>query len=141
MSKLFNQTTRRHIPHETKLYLLHFETLKGLECLRRIFRPKRDEVTGKWSKLHDKEINDLYCSPNSFRVIKPSRMRWAGYVACTGARSGVYRVLVGRTQKKNHSEDPDIDGSIILRWIFRKWDVRAWTGLTWFRIGTDGGLM
>ena len=136
-----NQTRRRHIPDETKLYLLHFGPLQGLEWLRRIFRPKRDEVTGKWRKLHDKELNCLYCSPNFVRVIKPSRMRWAGYVACMGARRGVCRILVGRTQKKNHSEDPGIDGSIILRWIFRKWDVGVWTGLMWFRIGTDGGLM
>ena len=88
-------TTRRHIPDETKLYLLHFGTLLGLEWLRKIFRPKRDEVTGKWSKLHDKELNDLYCSPNMVRVIKPSRMRWAGHVACMGARRGVYRVFGG----------------------------------------------
>jgi hypothetical protein len=141
-SIIFNHPTRRHIPDETKLYLLHFGSLQGLEWLRRIFRPKRDEVTGKWSKLHDKGLNDLYCpSPDTVRVIKPSRMRRRGHVACMGARKGAYRVLVGRIEKKNHSADPGIDGSIILRWNFRKGDVRAWTGLMWFRIGTDGGLV
>jgi hypothetical protein len=58
-----------------------------------------------------------------------------------GTRRGVCGVLVGRAEKKNHSEGPGIDGSTILRCIFRKWDVGAWTGLMWFRIGTGGGLM
>jgi len=49
--------------------------------LRRIFGPKRDEVTGEWRKLHNEELNDLYCSPNIVRVIN-SRMRWARQVAC-----------------------------------------------------------
>jgi len=52
--------------------------------MRRIFGPKRDEVTEEWRKLHNKEINDLYCSPNIVRVIKSRRMSWAGHVACMG---------------------------------------------------------
>jgi hypothetical protein len=52
--------------------------------LRRIFGPKRDEVTGEWSKLHNEELHDLYCSPNFVRVIKSRRMRWAGHVARMG---------------------------------------------------------
>jgi hypothetical protein len=64
--------------------------------LRRIFGPKRDEVMGKWRKLHNVKLNDLYSSPNIVRVIKSRIMRWAGYVARMGERRGVYRVLVGK---------------------------------------------
>jgi hypothetical protein len=52
--------------------------------LRRIFGPKRDEVTREWRKLHNEELTDLYCSPNIIRVIKSRKMRWAGHVAQTG---------------------------------------------------------
>jgi hypothetical protein len=57
--------------------------------LRRIFGPKRDEVTGEWRKLHNEELNDLYCSPNIFRVIKSREMRWAQHVARMGARRSI----------------------------------------------------
>jgi hypothetical protein len=63
-------------------------------ALRRIFGPKRDEVTGEWRKLHNEEFNDLCSSPNIVRVIKSRRMRWAEHVARMGRR-GVYRNLVG----------------------------------------------
>jgi hypothetical protein len=55
--------------------------------LTRIFGPERDEVTEEWRKLHNEELNDLYCSPNSVWVIK-SRMRWSGHVARMGERRG-----------------------------------------------------
>jgi len=67
--------------------------------LRRIFGPKRDEVTREWRKLHNEELNDLYPSPNIFRTIK-SRMRWVGHVARMGERRGVIRVLVGKPEGK-----------------------------------------
>jgi hypothetical protein len=63
--------------------------------LRRIFGAKRDEVTGEWRKLSNKELNDLYCSTNIVRVIKSRIMRWAWHVARMGEGRGVYRVLVG----------------------------------------------
>jgi hypothetical protein len=63
--------------------------------LRRIFEPNRDEVTREWKKLHNEELNNLNCSPNIVRVIKSRRMRWAGQVACTKERRGVYRVFWG----------------------------------------------
>ena len=68
--------------------------------LRRIFGLKRDEVTGDWRKLHNEELNDLYCSLNIFRVIKSRRMRWAGRVERMGERRGIYRVLVGKPEGK-----------------------------------------
>jgi hypothetical protein len=66
--------------------------------LRIIFWPKRDEVKGGKSKLDNKELNDLYSSPNTIRVIESRRMRWAGHVVRMRARRGVYRVLVGNTE-------------------------------------------
>jgi len=66
--------------------------------LRKIFGPRRDEVTGEWRKLHNEELNDLYSSPNIVRVIKSRRMRWVGHVACMGEERGVYRVLVGKPE-------------------------------------------
>ena len=68
--------------------------------LRRIFGPRRDEVTGEWRRLHNEELNDLYCSPNLVRVIKSRRMRRAGHVARMGEERGVYRVLVGKLEGK-----------------------------------------
>jgi hypothetical protein len=61
---------------------------------RRIFGPKRDEVTGGWIKLHNEELLNLYSSPSIIRIIKSRRMRWAGYVARMGAKRDAYRILV-----------------------------------------------
>ena len=70
------------------------------KVLRRLFGPKRDEVIREWRKLHNKELNYLYCSSNTFRVIKSRRMRLAEHVARMGERRGVYRVLVGKPEGK-----------------------------------------
>jgi hypothetical protein len=66
--------------------------------LRRIFEPKRDEVTGGWRKLHNEELHDLYSSPSIVRVIKARKMRWVGHVACMGEVRGAYNILVGKTE-------------------------------------------
>jgi hypothetical protein len=72
-------------------------------------------------------------------MIKSRRMRWAGNVALMG-RGEVYTgIWWGNLRERDHVEDPDVDGRIILRWIFRNWDVGALTGLFWFNIGTGGG--
>jgi len=69
--------------------------------LRSIFGPRKDEVTGKWRRLHNEELNDLYSSPNIVRVIKARRMRWAGHVARMGEEMGVYRVLLWKPEGKS----------------------------------------
>src|SRR5215469_2278977 len=68
--------------------------------LRRVFGPKRDEVTGECRKLHNEELMDLYSLPNIVRVVKSRRMRWAGHVARMGEGRGVHRVLVGKPEGK-----------------------------------------
>jgi hypothetical protein len=101
------------------------------KVLRRIFGPKRDEVTGEWRKLHDKKLIT--------RVIKSSRLRWAEHVARRG-RAEVYTGFWrGNMRERDHLEDPGVDGRIILKIIFRKLDGKAWTGLIWLKIGTGGG--
>jgi hypothetical protein len=70
--------------------------------LWRILGPKRDEVTGEWRKLHNEELRDLYSSPNIIRIIKSRRMRWAGYVARMEEKRNAYRLLVGKSEGKNH---------------------------------------
>jgi hypothetical protein len=74
--------------------------------LRRIFEPKRDAVTGKWRKIHNKELHDLYLSFKTFWVIKLRRMRWAGHVARMGKKRGVHRVLVGKPEGKRPHGKP-----------------------------------
>jgi hypothetical protein len=70
--------------------------------LRRIFGPKRDEVTGDWRKLHNKELHNLYSSSNIIRKIKSRRMRWVGHVARMGETRNAYRLLVGRQKERDH---------------------------------------
>jgi hypothetical protein len=69
-------------------------------AMRRIRTSERDEVTGEWKRLCNKELYDLYSSPNIMQVIKSRRMRWAGHVAHVGDRKGAYRVLVGRGERR-----------------------------------------
>jgi hypothetical protein len=68
--------------------------------LRRIFGPKRDEVTGEWRKFHNEELRDLYSSPSIIRTMKSRRMRWAGHVARMGEKRNAYRLLVGKPEGK-----------------------------------------
>jgi hypothetical protein len=84
--------------------------------LKRIFGLKKDEVTWEWRKIHQKELNDLYSSPNIVRMIKSSIMRRAGHVAQVLEKKCVHKVLDGIPERKR----PGLDGRIVLRWIFRK---------------------
>ena len=107
--------------------------------LRRIFGPRRDEITVEWKKSHNEELNDLYSSPNIVRVIKSRRMNglgvwrvWVGRWRCIGC-------WWGNRNERDHSGDLGVDGRIILGWISRRWDVGIWTGLYWPRIEFTGG--
>jgi hypothetical protein len=83
------------------LTLREEHTLRVFEnrVLRRIFGPKRDEVTGEWRRLHNEELNGLYSSP-FIRVTKSRRMRWDGHVARMGEGRGSHRILVGRPERR-----------------------------------------
>jgi hypothetical protein len=74
--------------------------------LRRIFGPKRDEVTGKWRKLHKEELINLYSSSDIIRQVKSRRLRWAGHVARMGEERKVYKVLVGKTEGRRQLGRP-----------------------------------
>jgi len=91
---------RFHIEYRTKELWCRLRVFEN-RVSRRIFGPERGEVTGEWRKLHNEELNDLYCSPHFFfQVIKSRRMRWAGHVARMGWMRGVYRVLEGKPEGK-----------------------------------------
>jgi hypothetical protein len=70
--------------------------------LRRVFGPKRDEVTGEWRKLHNEELSDLYSLPNTVRVVKSRRMRWAGHVARMGRGEVCTGVWLGNLRERDH---------------------------------------
>jgi hypothetical protein len=70
--------------------------------LRRIFGPKRDEVTGEWRKLHNEDLHDLYSSPSIIRIIKSRRMRWAGHVARRGRRGTLIYYWWESQREKDH---------------------------------------
>jgi hypothetical protein len=78
--------------------------------LRRIFGPKRDEVTGEWRKLHNKQLRDLYSSPSIIGIIKSKRIRWAGHIARMGEKRNAYRLLVGK-----------LEGTRLLKRPTRRW--------------------
>jgi hypothetical protein len=107
--------------------------------LRKIFGPKREEMTGEWRRLHNKKLYALDSSPNIIWVIKSRRMRWAGHVACMEDRRGAYRVLVRRPEGWRPLGRCGHRWRIMLKWIFKKWDGEAQSRLIWLRLGTGDG--
>jgi hypothetical protein len=112
-----------------------------VRVLRRIFGPKRDEVTGEWRKLHNKELYALYSSPNIIRVIKSRRLRWAGHVARVGERRCADRVLVEKPKGRRPHGRPKRRWEDNIKMDFREVRWRAWSGSIWLGIGTGGGLL
>jgi hypothetical protein len=101
--------------------------------LRRIFGPKRDEVTGEWRKLHNEELHNLYLPPDIIRQVKSRRMRWARHVARMGEERKVYKVLVGKPEGKRPL------GRLRHRWEDGvRMDLRV---IGWLRTGTGGELL
>jgi hypothetical protein len=101
--------------------------------LRKIFGPKREE-DGSWRKLHNDEIHSLYSSLNIVRVIKSRRMRWAGHVARMGEGRGVYRVLVGRPERKRPLARPRRRWEDNIKMDLREIEI---DGANWFRLAED----
>ena len=113
---------------DTYRYISHWGRNVGWGCFRigcwgELFGAKRGEVTGEWRKLHNEELNDLYCSPNIVLVITSRRIRWAEHVARMGRKEMYTEFWWGNLRERDHWGDSDVDERIILRWIFRKWDV------------------
>jgi hypothetical protein len=110
--------------------------------LRRIFGSKRDEVTGEWRILRNKELYALYSSPYIIPVIKSSGQRWRGHAARLGRGDVLTGLWWGNLREGDHLNDRGVDGRIILKCILQKWNCRvgAWTGSIWLRIWIGGGL-
>jgi hypothetical protein len=113
----------------------------GNRVLRGIFGPKGDEVTGEWRKLHNGELHNLYSSPDIVRHIKSRIMRWAGHVARMGEGREVYRVLVGKPEGKRRIDRPRRRWEDGIKMGLTEIGLGVWSGFTWLRIGTVGGLL
>jgi hypothetical protein len=109
--------------------------------LRGIFGPKGDEVTVEWRKLHSGELHNLYSSPDIIREIKSSRMRWAGHVERMEVGRNVYRILVGKPEGKRPLRRPRRRWEDRKKWTLGRLVGGVWSGFTWLRIGTVGGLL
>ena len=106
--------------------------------LKKIFGPKKDEVTGEWRKLQNEGLNDLYCSPSIVRVII-SRMRQVGRIVIRGGGS-LYRILVGKPKGKRPLGRPRRRCKDNIKMDLHEVGcVGAWTGSSWLRKGTGGG--
>jgi hypothetical protein len=102
--------------------------------LWKICGPKRDEAIGKW-RLYNEELYDLNSAPYIGCVVILRRMRWARHVTRKGDMRGAHRLLVGIPEGKRPLGRPSVEERAILKWIFKRYDWEALTGLIWLRIG------
>jgi hypothetical protein len=110
--------------------------------LRRIFGPKRDEMTGEWRKLHNEELHNLYSSPDIISQVRSRRVRWAGHVARMGDERKLYKVLVGKPEGNRPLGRPRRRWEDGIRMHLREISLgRRWIGFDWLKIGTGGGLL
>jgi hypothetical protein len=102
--------------------------------LRRIFAPKRDEVTGEWRKLHSEELHNLYSSPDIIKQVKPRRMKWAGHVARMGEERKVYKCRVGKPEGKLSFGRPRRGWEHGIRMDLRE---IVWGSVEWIQLAQD----
>jgi hypothetical protein len=113
--------------------------VSDIKALKRIFGPKRDEVTGSWRKHHSVELHNLYSSPSIIRMTKSRRMN--GKDMQHEWNQSAYRILVGKSEGKR-----PLRRQSCRRWadnikLNHRCDGVVWPGLVWLRIGTSGGLL
>ena len=107
----------------------------------KIFRPRRDEGTEEWGRLHIEELYHLYSSPNVIRLFKSRRWDGQGVWHVWGTGQVGTGFWWRDLWERDHTEEPGVDGKIIVKRIFKKWGGVAGTGLNWLRIGTGGMLL
>jgi hypothetical protein len=100
-----------------------------------------EEVAGGWRTQHGEELHNLYVSSNIIRVIKSTRMRWAGHVASMGEMRNVHNILVGKPKEKRPLGKPRRRWEDNIGMDLREVGGKVWTGFIWLRIGTSGGLL
>jgi hypothetical protein len=146
--KIDTEQKRLYVPQYTetggKIRDIKLRLYKRLQINIRLivlFGPKKEEVTGQWRKLHSGELHNLYSSSDIIRQIKSRRMRWAGHVARMGEGRNVYRVLVGKPGGKRPLGRPWRRWEDGIKMDLREIVWGVWSGFTWLRIGTVGGLL
>jgi hypothetical protein len=108
---------------------------------RILFGPKRDEVIGEWRKLHNEELHNLCLYQNIIRHIKLRRMRWAGHVARMGEEREVYKALMRKREGRRLFGRPRSSWENGIRMDLREIGWGVWSGFSWLRIGSGGGLL
>jgi len=101
----------------------------------------QEERAEDWRRLRNEELHNLYWSPDTIRVIKSRRIKWASRVARIGEMRNVYKILVGKTEGKRPLGRRSSRWEGILEGVLKKQDGRLWTGFSWPRIWTCGGLL